>query len=49
MLLVIGPAGRYLIMALIFLAVLGGGTYLAYRSSRASSGPKGDTGKGEST
>jgi hypothetical protein len=34
MLLTIGPAGRYLILGLIFLIVLGGGTYLAYRMGR---------------
>lgn len=46
MLLTIGPAGRYLIMALIFLIVLGGGTYLVYRSGRRSSGQKGRTAAG---
>jgi hypothetical protein len=34
MVLAMGPAGRYLIMALIFLVILGGGTYLAYQTAR---------------
>jgi hypothetical protein len=34
MVLAMGPAGRYLIMALIFLVILGGGTYLAYQIAR---------------
>ena len=32
--LAIGPTWVYLILAVLFLLVLGGGTYLAYRSER---------------
>jgi hypothetical protein len=32
--LAIGPTWVYLILAVVFLLVLGGGTYLAYRSER---------------
>jgi hypothetical protein len=35
--LAIGPTWVYLILAAIFLVVLGGGTYLAYRSERRRS------------
>ena len=50
MLLTIGPTGVYLILAVVFLTVLGGGTYLAYRNTRGrSSGrttPTGTRGRG---
>ena len=40
MLLVIGPAGRYLIFGLLLLVVLGGGITVAFvMSRRRSSGP----------
>lgn len=34
MVVMIGHAGVYLILALLFLAVIGGGVYLAFRRSR---------------
>lgn len=56
LLLTIGPTGVYLILAVLFLAILGGGTYLAYRSNRgrasdrtattASRGQEGSAGEG---
>ena len=37
MVLAIGPTGVYLILAVLFLIVLAGGTYLAYRRNRGRS------------
>ena len=34
MVVMIGHAGVYLILALVFLCVIGGGVYLAFRRSR---------------
>jgi len=34
MVVMIGHAGVYLILALVFLAIIGGGVYLGYRRSR---------------
>ena len=34
MLLTIGPTGVYLILAVLFLIILGGGIYMAYRMNR---------------
>lgn len=34
MVLAIGPTGVYLILAVAFLVILGGGVYLAYRMNR---------------
>ena len=49
MLLTIGPTGVYLILIVLFLVILGGGTYLAYRinqgrSSDRTEGPGGNGG-----
>jgi len=47
MILAIGPTGVYLILAVAFLIVLGGGTYLAYyMNRRRAPGHAGDTGTG---
>jgi hypothetical protein len=35
--LAIGPTGVYLILAVLFLIILGGGTFLAYRMNQAKS------------
>lgn len=42
--LAIGPTGWYLIIGLLLLLILGGGVFLAYRSSTRSSDTKGPGG-----
>ncbi len=37
--LAIGPTGVYLILAVLFLIILGGGTFLAYRMNQSKSSP----------
>ena len=48
MVLAIGPTGVYLILAVLFLIVLGGGIYMVYRMNHGqasrSTGDKGDSG-----